>query len=79
MDRRYSGATIAVSAAGNVNHEEFVAKVSEHFSDLPAGEKKAKRRSPPNLSGTNLIGKEVEQVHFALVAMAPATTTIGST
>lgn len=66
IKRRYTGATIVVSAAGNINHNEFVDKVSQYFADLPPGDNQLTNDRPQPQPGTNLIGKEVEQVHFCI-------------
>lgn len=66
MDRRYNADTILVTAAGNVNHQEFVNWAQVNLGHLKPGENTPHLDRPTPAPGENYVGKEVEQVHFCI-------------
>ena len=70
MAKRYTPDTIVVSAAGNLNHDEIVAMVTERFGHLTG--KKSDWRQPDTdpkfAAGTRYIEKPIEQVNLVLGA-----------
>ncbi len=70
MAKRYTPDTIVVSAAGNLNHDEIVAMVTQRFGHL-TGTKSAWRErdtAPKFAAGTRYIEKPIEQVNLVLGA-----------
>lgn len=61
----YTPARTVISAAGKVNHEEFVARVSALFNALPANNNEA---APKSLykGGEHRLEKDLEQAHIVL-------------
>lgn len=66
MDRRYNADTILVTAAGNVNHEDFVNWSKVNLGSLQPGDRGSILDRPIPVAGENYVGKEVEQVHFCI-------------
>jgi len=66
IGRRYHAGTILIAAAGNIRHDDFVRWADGHFGDLSPGETAATPDRPGAQAGDNLVGKEVEQVHFCI-------------
>ena len=61
----YSPDRIIVSAAGSVEHENFVSMVQDFFQDLPAGQ--SETLSPARYTGGSLVmKKDLEQAHVIL-------------
>ncbi|MFM9873583.1 MAG: M16 family metallopeptidase [Fimbriimonadaceae bacterium] len=66
MNRRYNADTIVVTAAGNVNHQDFVNWAQVNLGHLKPGETSSHLDRPSPIPGDNYVGKEVEQVHFCI-------------
>ncbi|MCA0360765.1 MAG: insulinase family protein [Armatimonadetes bacterium] len=66
IDRRYSANNVMVSATGKVDHAELVRLSEAAFGHLNSAEPDPKLSRPAMTPGTNLIHKEVEQVHFCI-------------
>lgn len=66
IDRRYSANNVMVSATGKVDHAELVKLSEAAFGHLKSAEADPKLSRPAMTPGTNLIQKEVEQVHFCI-------------
>ena len=65
MCRYYTPARAVISAAGEVDHDAFVAQVEKHFSDLPSDIHKGYVAA--NYAGGDFRAeKELEQTHFIL-------------
>jgi predicted Zn-dependent peptidase len=72
--RRFTPANMVFSAAGNLDHEEFVAQVAEAFTSLSASSsEKIARPNPPQTKPhiTLKRKKSLEQVQFCLAVPAP--------
>ena len=65
VNRYYSPARTVISAAGNLNHEEFVRRVEDLFGNLPT-DKDVKRVPAAYKGGEHRLEKELEQSHFVL-------------
>ncbi len=66
IDRRYNADTVLVTAAGNVNHEDFVNWAKVNLGNLKPGDRGTVLERPIPTPGENYVGKEVEQVHFCI-------------
>lgn len=65
IEKFYTPSNTVISAAGNLDHGEFVQKVEPLFSDLPAD--KDNEKVPANYQGgENRSEKDLEQAHFVL-------------
>jgi predicted Zn-dependent peptidase len=65
IGRHYTPGRTIVSAAGNLNHQDFVAQVENLFKKLPAD--KLEEPAPADYKGGDLrVEKELEQSHFVL-------------
>lgn len=67
IQRRYTARRVIVSAAGAVDHEEFVEVVKERLSDLPSGE--GVEIGPPQPRGGKMVfrrRRDIEQVHVCM-------------
>ncbi|MEX2641893.1 MAG: pitrilysin family protein [Acetobacterales bacterium] len=65
MDRYYSPSRLVASAAGRIDHEDFVRRIAAAFGDLPADNDEA----PPRASyvgGDNRERRKLDQVHLIL-------------
>jgi len=72
--RRFTPANMVFSAAGNLHHEEFVARVAAAFTSLSASSsEKIARPNPPQTKPhiTLKSKKSLEQVQFCLAVPAP--------
>lgn len=66
INRRYNAGTVLVTAAGNVNHDEFVNWAEVNLGHLAPGTQNAILPRPEPTPGDNYVAKEVEQVHFCI-------------
>lgn len=66
MDRRYRGDTVLVSAAGKIDHDEFVAFAQDRFGELEASPSEDSIARPVIHPGNNIVAKSIEQVHFCI-------------
>jgi predicted Zn-dependent peptidase len=66
INRRYNAGTILVTAAGKVNHQDFVNWAEVNLGHLSKGKKNEILDRPIPAPGVNYIPKEVEQVHFCI-------------
>ena len=65
MTSHYNPNKMIVSAAGKVNHEEFVDRISKACDNLPMGNIN-KREKAKYISGEYRQEKDLEQIHFLL-------------
>lgn len=65
IDKFYCPANTVVSAAGNVDHDEFVQLCAEHFNAMPSGDKIIDEPASYK-GGDHRSEKELEQAHFIL-------------
>jgi predicted Zn-dependent peptidase len=69
---RYVGSNLVIAAAGNVRHEEFVERVSDHFGDVPEGESNRSVPVPePSVRGDLRVGRESAQSHIVFGTSGP--------
>src|ERR1700757_768928 len=69
---RFLGGNMIFSAAGNIDHDSFVAQVARHFESLPAGQSPASGAKPKTTARINLRNKKsLEQVQLCLGVPAP--------
>jgi predicted Zn-dependent peptidase len=66
MARQYRGENVLIAAAGNVDPEKFRQATETHLAQIPAGAEETQIEKPKGTKGEQLIGKEVEQVHFCI-------------
>lgn len=66
MKRRYVGSHIVVSVAGNVDPAAFRDLAAQALGDVPAGKEDPELARPIGAPGTELVTKDVEQVHFCI-------------
>ena len=62
----YTTPTTVVAIAGDVDHDELVAAVSEAFDDMPTAEGRTPRVAPDPVGGDVSIEDDSEQVHLAI-------------
>lgn len=68
----YSGENIVVAAAGRVAHEDVVARVAEHFGDLPAGERQGSPGPLPTVAGSDVhVARAGSQTHVVFGTATP--------
>lgn len=65
VQNHYTPENIIISAAGNVNHEKFVALTEKYFNILPAGQK-AEKQAATYTGGEIRIEKDLEQSHVII-------------
>lgn len=64
---RYRGRNLVVAATGNVDHDRFLALVSEAFGDLEAGEAPTPADDPAGTrSGRRWVDRESHQLHLVV-------------
>ncbi|HTY83172.1 MAG TPA: pitrilysin family protein [Silvibacterium sp.] len=69
---RFLGGNMIFSAAGNIDHDSFVAQVARRFESLPAGKSPAAEGAPKTAARINLRNKKsLEQVQLCLGVPAP--------
>ncbi|MCU0317015.1 MAG: insulinase family protein [Fimbriimonadaceae bacterium] len=66
MDRQYRGNRVVLTSAGRVDHDSFVRWAEEKLGHLPAGDPNGSLARPKGQPGTQLVQKEIEQVHFCI-------------
>jgi predicted Zn-dependent peptidase len=66
MQRQYRAENVLLAAAGNVDPAEVARWAEERLGHLPSGATKTPMPRPSPNPGTNLVGKDVEQVHFCI-------------
>lgn len=72
---RFRGGNMVFSAAGNLQHEEFVEAVTQKFSALPSGEATHEKQTPQASARILLQNKKsLEQVQLCLGVPAPPIT-----
>ncbi len=64
--KHYRPERIIISAAGNVDHDDLVALLSDNFGAIPPGDATPQRISPPQHAPLSLCTREIEQVHLAM-------------
>lgn len=69
---RYVARNMLVAAAGNVDHDEFVARVAEHFGSAPEGSA-AERVAGPGTTGSGFesVARDTAQSHIVFGAGTP--------
>lgn len=71
--RRYVGQNLVVAAAGNVEHDDFVARVNSHFQAVSMGERGVQVAHPTGtIAGVERIERSTTQTHIVFGAEAPA-------
>jgi predicted Zn-dependent peptidase len=69
--RRYGSHNLVLAAAGNVEHDELVARVDRLFGSAPVGEKTERNGRGPNPRiGVNVHRRPTEQAHIVVGAEA---------
>jgi predicted Zn-dependent peptidase len=69
---RFMGGNMIFSAAGNIDHDSFVEKVTRRFESLPGGESDFAALAPKTTAKINLRNKKsLEQVQMCLGVPAP--------
>lgn len=66
MERQYRAENVLLAVAGNVSPEDAVRWAEARLGHLPAGATKSPMPRPEPKPGENLVGKDVEQVHFCI-------------
>ncbi len=61
---RYRAGSMILTAAGNIDPERFIGDIEEYFGDLNGGESPNVRLRPRATSGTIVVNRPLEQVHF---------------
>ncbi len=72
MKRRYSGSTLVLAVAGNVDPEQVRAWAEERLGSIPNASESELFDRPGSVVGKNEISKDVEQVHFCIGSDGPA-------
>ncbi|GGH16304.1 M16 family metallopeptidase [Silvibacterium dinghuense] len=71
-DSRFLGGNMVFSAAGNIEHDEFVERVTRKFESLPAGQSVNGGEPPKTAARINLRNKKsLEQVQLCLGVPSP--------
>lgn len=66
IGRRYRAGNVILAATGNVEPQAILAAATERLSQLQPGNGKETFDRPLPTSGSNLVSKDVEQVHFCI-------------
>ncbi|MDH3271922.1 MAG: insulinase family protein [Gemmatimonadota bacterium] len=70
---RYVGDNLVVAAAGNVEHESFVAEADRLFGNAPSGPRVPPVAAPENIeTGAVRVGRASAQTHIVFGTRAPA-------
>jgi len=64
--RLYQPERILISAAGNLDHHQFVALIREGFEKIGPGNGFPARTAPPIRSGTGIFHRDLEQEHLCI-------------
>ena len=62
----YQPGRVVICAAGRLKHEEVVEQIEKTFGGMPGSRDGKKREKPETLSSTNVLKRDLEQVHFCL-------------
>lgn len=66
IDRAYTPDNVVISAAGNLDHEDFVSLIGNYFGGM-SGTQSPKHLTPPTpTGGSKITPKPIEQVHFCI-------------
>jgi predicted Zn-dependent peptidase len=74
LQRAYGPEKVVVAAAGQIDHEAFVALLAPELAKLPPTGAGPDRQKPRLRSKFRVVSKDLEQVHLALGGWAPAAT-----
>ncbi|HWD40399.1 MAG TPA: pitrilysin family protein, partial [Fimbriimonas sp.] len=66
MDRRYRAENVLLAVAGNVTQEEVIKAAESALGKIPHTTSDSQPTRPAGTAQTNLVGKDVEQVHFCI-------------
>ena len=66
MDRRYVGSNVLLAVAGNVDADTIKKSAEVHLGKIPAAPGDETVGRPEGMASKNLVGKDVEQVHFCI-------------
>jgi predicted Zn-dependent peptidase len=66
LDRGYHADRIVLSAAGNVDHQQFLDLIGPAFSSVRRNAQVLNRKRPSNNSHVELYQKDLEQIHLCL-------------
>lgn len=67
MDDRYQPDNVLIAVAGDVNHDETIKLVEDHFNGISGHEKNGQRNTvSPYKPGSQTLSKAIEQTHFIL-------------
>lgn len=66
VQRYYTPDRLVVSAAGNLDHDQFVKQVQDNFGDLPENSKQDDARPADYKGGEHRTERELEQSHIIL-------------
>jgi len=66
LNNNYRGKNLLVCAAGDVNHQDLVAKVESAFSSVSPGNPLTESSSPEHYVDVRVTQKDLEQVHLCL-------------
>jgi predicted Zn-dependent peptidase len=72
LQQAYGPEKVVVSAAGQLDHEDFVKLLAPELSKLPPVGKSLDRQKPLLTSKFRVVSRDLEQVHLALGTWAPA-------
>jgi len=64
--RLYQPERILISAAGNLDHQKFVALVRDGFEQINPGNGFPERTAPPVLANTGIFQRDLEQEHLCI-------------
>jgi len=66
VGRMYNREKLVVSCAGNIDHENFVTAIAEHFKDFSCRKKAPVPEPPGYAAGAKVMTRDLEQVHLCL-------------
>ena len=70
--QRYTGTNLVIAGAGNVDHDDFVSRVGELFSEVEAGVRVSHAEpTPPTRSGVERRARESAQTHIVFGTDVP--------
>jgi len=70
---RYVGQNLVIAAAGNVDHEDFVQRVTDHFAAVARGDATTEVEGPGETrSGVEVVERASAQTHIVFGAEAPS-------
>lgn len=62
----YQPNQIVICAAGSLDHNDVVERIQKTFGQIRKAERNRERTRPQSISTTNVLNRELEQVHFCL-------------